>query len=86
MYEEDVYRMYILRLTADHRAFNRYELIPLDGHSIQPINTYIPTWNPVKSVTNWNWDPDTGFLLDQIPTSEMSFALMKVKPEYRGKF
>ena len=86
MYEEDVYRMYVLRLVADHRAFNRYELLPLDGHSIQPENTYIPKWNPVRSLSTWNWDIDAGFTIDCIPTSEMVFALMKVKPEYRGKF
>jgi hypothetical protein len=86
MYEEDVYRMYVLRPAGDHHAFNRYELLPLLDHSIQPENTYFPKWNPVKSLRTWNWDIDAGFSIDCIPTSEMAFALMKVKPEYRGKF
>jgi hypothetical protein len=81
MYEEDIYRMYVLKGSAEHRLFNRYELLPLDGHTIQPVNTYLPTWNPVKSLTSWNWngDEDGGFFLDAAPTSPMSFAFLKVK-------
>ncbi len=81
MYEEDIYRMYVLKGSAEHRLFNRYELLPLDGHTIQPINTYLPTWNPVKSLTSWNWkgDEDGGFFIDAAPTSPMSFAFLKVK-------
>ena len=81
MYEEDIYRMYVLKGSAEHRLFNRYELLPLDGHTVQPVNTYLPTWNPVKSLTSWNWngDEDGGFSIDATPTSPMSFAFLKVK-------
>ena len=81
MYEEDIYRMYVLKGSAEHRLFNRYELLPLEGHAIQPVNTYLPKWNPVKSLTSWNWngDEDGGFSIDATPTSPMSFAFLKVK-------
>lgn len=81
MYEEDIYRMYVLKGSAEHRLFNRYELLPLEDHAVQPVNTYLPTWNPVKSLTSWNWngDEDGGFSLDATPTSPMSFAFLKVK-------
>ena len=70
------------------KTTNRYELIPLEDHSIQPVNTYLPSWNPIKATTSWNWtgDEDRGFSIDQGPTSPMIFAFMKVKEEYRGKF
>lgn len=88
MYEQDIYRMYVLRVAADHRAFNRYELIPLEDHSIQPKNDYFAKWNPVGDLTSWNWTGDDfgGFSIDAGPTSAMTFAFMKVKEEYRGKF
>ena len=88
MYEQDIYRLYVLRINGEHRSTNRYELIPLEDHSIQPVNTYLPSWNPIKATTSWNWtgDEDRGFSIDQGPTSPMIFAFMKVKEEYRGKF
>ena len=81
MYEEDIYRMYVLKTSEEHKSFSRYELLPLKDHSIQPINTYLPKWNPVKSLTSWNWngDEDGGFSIDATPTSPMSFAFLKVK-------
>ena len=81
MYEEDIYRMYVLKTSEEHRALNRYELLPLQDHAIQPVNTYLPKWNPVKSLTSWNWngDEDGGFSIDATPTSPMSFAFLKVK-------
>ena len=88
MYEQDIYRMYVLRNAEDHKAFNRYELLPLQDHSIQPVNTYLPNWTPMKSTAAWNWGGEgaDGFTLDVAPTSPMVFVLMKVKEEYRGKF
>ena len=88
MYEEDIYRVYVMKVASDHRFCYRYEMIPLDGHAIQPENTYVPKWNPVKSLTSWNWggEEDGGFIIDAAPTSVMTFALMKVKEEYRGNF
>jgi hypothetical protein len=88
MYEQDIYRMYVLRVATDHKAFNRYELIPLEDHSVQPKNDYFAKWNPVGDLTSWNWTGDDfgGFSIDAGPTSPMTFAFMKVKEEYRGKF
>ena len=85
MYAEDIYRMYVLKPVADHQAYNRYELFPLDGHEIQPANDYLVRWTPVTSLRTWNWE-DTVFTLNTIPTSTMTFAFGKVKEEYRGKF
>ena len=86
MYEQDIYRMYIMKVADEHKIYNRYEMIPMDGHEIQPANNYVPKWTPVKDVSCWNWGEDEGFILDAIPTSKMTFAFIKVKPEYRGKF
>ena len=86
MYEQDIYRMYIMKVADEHRIYDRYEMIPMDGHEIQPANDYVPKWTPVKDITCWNWGEDEGFVLDAIPTSKMTFAFIKVKPEYRGKF
>jgi hypothetical protein len=88
MYEQDIYRMYVLKVAVDRKKENRYEFLPLEDHTIQPENEYLAGWNPVKSLTCWNWsgEEDGGFFLDTIPTSKMTFAFMKVKEEYRGKF
>jgi hypothetical protein len=86
MYEQDIYRMYIMKVADEHKIYNRYEMIPMDGHEIQPANDYVSKWTPVKDVSCWNWGEDEGFILDAIPTSKMTFAFIKVKPEYRGKF
>jgi hypothetical protein len=88
MYEEDIYRMYAMKLADEHKLYNRYEMFPLDGHEMQPGNEFMPKWAPVKSVTCWNWsgEEDGGFTLDSYTTSKMTFAFIKVKEEYRGKF
>jgi hypothetical protein len=88
MYEEDIYRMYAMKLADEHKLYNRYEMFPLDGHEMQPENEFMPKWAPVKSVTCWNWsgEEDGGFTLDSYTTSKMTFAFIKVKEEYRGKF
>ena len=91
IYEQDIYRMYVLKVVADHKVFNRYELLPVEDSTAQPANTYLPTWNPVKGLTGWNVDTEVdtkGFTLcgSSAPTSAMTFAFMKVKEEYRGKF
>ena len=73
--------MYVLKTSEEHKSFNRYELLPLEDHAIQPVNTYLSKWTPVKSLTSWNWagDEDGGFSIDAAPTSPMSFAFLKVK-------
>ena len=89
MYAEDIYRMYVLRIAVDHPRNNIYELIPLEGHEIQPESSlYLSTWTAAKSVTSWNWtgDEDGGFTINAATTSRVVFAFMKVKEEYRGKF
>ena len=81
--------MYVLRIATEHRLYNRYEMVPLEGHEMQPeVSDYVKQWNPVKNLTAWNWggEPDGSFSIDCGPGSPMVFAFMKVKEEYRGKF
>ena len=87
MYEEDIYRMYILRCAVDPKRENRYYMIPLEDHAKQVLDPFVPLYEPVKSVTSWNWggEADGGFTIDRKPTSAMVFAFMKVKEEYRLK-
>ena len=88
MYEEDIYRMYVLRLTIEHRLYNRYELIPLADHAKQPgVSDYLKDWNPTSTLTSWNWtgDEDGGFTIDAKPSSGLVIAFMKVKEEFRLK-
>ena len=88
MYSEDIYRMYVMKIASEHKIYNRYELCPLNGHELQPDNEFFKKWTPVVSLTSWNWagEEDGGFIIDACPTSQMTFAFMKVKEEYRGKF
>jgi hypothetical protein len=88
MYAEDIYRVYVMKVASEHKIYNRYELCPLAGHELQPDNVFFKKWQPVVSLTSWNWagEEDGGFIIDAAPTSQMTFALMKVKEEYRGKF
>jgi hypothetical protein len=88
MYEEDIYRMYVLRLTIEHRLYNIYEMIPLADHAKQPgVSDYLKKWNPTSTLTSWNWtaDEDGGFTIDAKPSSGLVIAFMKVKEEYRLK-
>ena len=88
MYEEDIYRMYVLRLTIEHKLYNRYELIPLADHAKQPgVSDYLKDWNPTSTLTSWNWtgDEDGGFTIDAKPSSGLVIAFMKVKEEFRLK-
>lgn len=89
MYSEDIYRMYAMKVASENKYAYRYEMFPLDGHEIQPaISAYMDEWQPVRSLSTWNWggEEDGGFVMDAAPTSTMTFAFMKVKEEYRGKF
>ena len=88
MYEEDIYRMYVLRLTIEHRIYNRYEFVPLQGHTKQPgVSEFLKGWAPTSKLTSWNWssDEDGGFTIDVKPSSGLVIAFMKVKEEYRIK-
>lgn len=89
MYSEDIYRMYAMKVASENKYAYRYEMFPLDGHEVQPaISAYMDEWQPVRSLSTWNWggEEDGGFIMDAAPTSTMTFAFMKVKEEYRGKF
>ena len=79
--EQDNYRMYCLRVALDHKLYNRYELIPFEGSEVQPANPNFAEWTPVKSLNTWNFDGNAqnGFRIDCIPTSNMSFAFLKVR-------
>jgi hypothetical protein len=88
VYEEDIYRMYVLRISSEHRLYNRYELIPVESHSKQPgVSNFIKNWNPTGALTSWNWggEEDGGFTIDALPSSPLVFAFMKVKEEFRIK-
>ena len=88
VYEEDIYRMYVLRISSEHRLYNRYELIPVEAHSKQPgVSDFIKNWNPTGALTSWNWsgEEDGGFTIDALPSSPLVFAFMKVKEEFRIK-
>ena len=87
IYEQDIYRLYVLRCAADPKRDNRYYMVPVEDHLIQELDPFIPSYNPVSDLTHWNWsgEEDGGFYINCIPTSAMVFALMKVKEEYRMK-
>ena len=88
IYEEDIYRMYVLRLTIEHRIYNRYEIVPLQGNAKQPgVSEFLKGWAPTSKLTSWNWssDEDGGFTIDAKPSSGLVIAFMKVKEEYRIK-
>ena len=81
MYEEDIYRMYVLKLADEHKAFNRYELLPLEDHASQVRSEFMENWTPVKNVYSWNWggEEDGSFTVTGKTLSAMSFAFLKVK-------
>ena len=88
MMEEDIYRMYVLRLTIEHKLYNRYELIPFADHPLQPeVSDFLKQWNPTSTLTAWSWtgDEDGGFTINAKPSSGLVIAFMKVKEEYRLK-
>jgi hypothetical protein len=87
IYEQDIYRLYVLRCAADPKRDNRYYMVPVEDHLIQELDPFIPSYGPVSDLTHWNWsgEEDGGFYINCLPTSAMVFALMKVKEEYRMK-
>ena len=79
---EDVYRLYILRIITEPKGLNRYDtLVPHEGNTSQTLGSGVSSWNPIKSVTEFTFDgnDNNGFLLDATPTSQVIFALMKVR-------
>jgi hypothetical protein len=81
MYEEDIYRVYVLRTVSEHKMYNRYELLPLEDHATQPENEWLKTWQATENVTSWNWggEEDGSFSLVGKTLSALSFAFLKVK-------
>jgi len=80
--EQDIYRMYVLRLSSEHRMYNRYEMIPFEGHATQPeASEFLAGWNPTANLHSWTWDGDFegGFSIDAKPSSALVVALLKVK-------
>lgn len=80
--EQDIYRMYVLRLSSEHRMYNRYEMIPFDGHATQPeASEFLAGWNPTANLHSWTWDGDFdgGFRIDAKPSSALVVVLLKVK-------
>ena len=80
--EQDIYRLYVLRVNSEHRIYNRYELVPFEGNEIQPpTSDYLAGWNPTENLSCWNWngDLDGGIVIDAKPSSGLVFALLKVK-------
>ena len=80
--EQDIYRLYVLRVNSEHRIYNRYELVPFEGNEIQPpTSDYLAGWNPTENLSCWNWNGDLngGIVIDAKPSSGLVFALLKVK-------
>ena len=80
--EQDIYRMYVLRLSSEHRMYNRYEMIPFDGHATQPeASEFLAEWDATANLHSWTWDGDFegGFRIDAKPSSALVVALLKVK-------
>ena len=80
--EQDIYRLYVLRINNEHRIYNRYEIVPFEGNEIQPpTSDYLAGWNPTENLSCWNWDgdPNGGIVIDAKPSSGLIFALLKVK-------
>lgn len=81
IYEQDAYRLYALRCVSDLKYMNRYEVIPVADNPMQQIGA-IENWAPVKDITNWTFEgdiEDPTIYLNGAPTSDMVFALLKVK-------
>lgn len=81
IYTQDSYRLYVLRCASDYKYMNRYELVPVAENPMQSIG-HIANWEPVKSLRSWTFEgdiEDPTIYLDSKPTSDMLFALLKVK-------
>ena len=81
IYNQDSYRLYVLRCADDHKYMNRYELVPVADNPMQSIGN-IANWQPVKDLSSWTFEGDVEnptIYLNNAPTSDMIFALLKVK-------
>ena len=79
--EADNYRLYALRITEDHKMFNRYDaLIPFDGSEAQEMGEGLIGWEAVPTGGNWCWSFDgEDITINLMPTSPMVYVFLKVK-------
>ena len=92
IYEEDIYRMYVLRCAIDPKSSNRYYLIKMEDHAKQHTDPLVANWLAMdhKEPEKWSWNwsgeiKDGSIYLNGAPSSAMIFAFMKVKEEWRLK-
>ena len=78
--EADNYRVYALRLTEDHKLYNRYDaMIPYDGSEAQEVGEGIVGWEAAPT-GNWCWSFDGETIsINLMPTSPMVYVFLKVK-------
>jgi hypothetical protein len=83
MYEQDIYRMYVLRVVSEHKYANRYELLPLIDNPHQSRSAFLAKWNATAPVEAWNVDIENdvnGFEFEGgFPTSPLVLAFLKIK-------
>jgi hypothetical protein len=92
IYEEDIYRMYVLRCAIDPKNANRYYLIKMEDHAKQHTDPLVANWLAMdhKQPEQWSWNwsgeiKDGSIYLNGEPSSALIFAFMKVKEEWRLK-
>ena len=81
-YEEDIFRLYAIRVASEPVGFNRYKtLIPLEDNATQTLGEEMADWSAVNGVQTWNFDgnDENGFTLNAPATSPMVYVLMKIK-------
>ena len=83
MYEQDIYRMYVLRIVSEHKYANRYELLPLIDNPHHSRSAFLAKWNATSPVEAWNVDIENdvnGFeFIGGFPTSPLVLAFLKIK-------
>ena len=83
MYEQDIYRMYVLRIVSEHKYANRYELLPLIDNPHHSRSAFLAKWNATAAVDAWNVDIENdvnGFeFIGGFPTSPLVLAFLKIK-------
>ena len=80
--EQDIYRLYALRIATDNKKDNRYDaLIPFEGSEVQELGEGCVGWSIVPD-TSWAWNFEgTVVTVNKSPGSNMMYALMKVKQQ-----
>lgn len=81
-YEEDIFRLYAIRVASEPVGFNRYKtMIPLEDNTTQKLGEEMADWSAVNGVATWNFDgnDENGFTVNAPATSPMVYVLMKLK-------